>query len=195
MKISEKNLKRFLFILKYIHINYEVDTKNEETLQIVKAISNKNRLERMKYIIDTGCNIIDDYYKDCPLCKFKNNKCECHRKKNLNYINGCCRYCKYQSNKGCTTKNVACKLFNCTYVDYNGKKKLEFKDINLFKCLSLRQRYILNNMYFTTIDDVAKDLYYGPVYSMIRFLIRFTRDATRIIKLKYFSKNDKINDR
>ena len=195
MKISEKNFIRFLFIFKYIHINYEVNTKDKEIKQIIKAISIKNRLERMEYIVEEGCNIIDNYYKDSPLCKFRNNKCECHRKKNLNYINGCCRYCKYQSSSGCTTKNVACKLFNCTYVDYNGKKKLEFKDIKLFKVLNLRQRYILSNTYFTTKEDVSKDLYYGPIYSLIRFFIRFSKDSTRIIKLKYFNKNDKITNR
>ena len=192
MKIKEKNIMKYLFILKYIHINYEVDTNNKEILQIVKAISLKNRLKRIEYIIDTGCSIIDEYYKNLPMCKFKNNRCECHRKKNLNHINGCCRYCKYQSTKGCTTKNVACKLFNCSYVDYDNKNKLEFNDINLFKCLSLRQRYILNNSYFITKEDIVKYLYYGPIFSLIIFLIRFNIDTINIIKLKYFSKNDKI---
>lgn len=195
MKIKESNFKRFLFILKYIHIKYDIDTKDKDILLQGEAISIKNRVKRIEFIIENGCNYIDNYYKDSPLCKFKNNKCECHRKKNLNYINGCCRYCKYQSNKGCTTKNVACKLFNCTYVDYNGKKKLEFKDINILKCLSIRQRYILSNTYFTKLEDVSKDLYYGPIYSFIRFFIRFSKDAIRIIKLKYFNKNDKITGR
>ena len=195
MKISKKIILKYLFILKYIHIDYEVDTKNEDILQIVKAISIKNKLKRIEYIIDTICDNIDNYYKDAPMCKFINNKCECHRKKGYNYINGCCRYCKYQSNKGCTTKNVACKLFNCSYVDLNGKKKLGFNDIKLTKCLSLRQRYILINSYFTTKEDIVKDLYYGPIISTTRFIIRFSKDAIRIIKLKYFNKNDKITSR
>ena len=192
MRIKERNLSRFLFLLKYIHINYEVETKNEEILQISKAIGIKNRLKRIEYIIESGCNKIDSYYKDAPMCKFKEGVCECHRKKKLNYLNGCCRNCKYISDKGCTTKNVACKLFNCSYVDFKDKKRLEFKNINIFKCLSLRQRYILMNSYFMRKEDVAKILYYGPIFSLIVYFIRSTSIVTYIIKLKYFNKNDRI---
>ena len=56
----------------------------------------------------------------------------------------------------------------------------------------MKYLFILNNSYFITKEDIVKYLYYGPISSLIIFLIRFNIDTINIIKLKYFSKNDKI---
>lgn len=170
---KEKFIKK-LYLYRYnIFIKYETDIKDEELNIIINALNIKSRYKRIKYIINNGIDIIDNYYKECNLCKFINNKCICHRKINKDYINGCCRKCIYQSSKGCTTKNIACKLYNCSYVDYNGKNKLNFNDINLFKLLNPYQRYILKNDYFSKPNEVIIDLYVGPVCLLLRLFYRY----------------------
>ena len=170
---KEKFIKR-LFIYKHLKfIKYETNIKDKELEIIINALNIKNRYKRIEYIINNGCEIIDNYYKKCNLCKFINNKCICHRTLNKDYINGCCRKCIYQSNKGCTTKNIACKLYNCSYVDYNGKNKFEFKDIILFKLLNPYQRYVLKNDYFANTKQVITDLYVGPICLLIKLTYRY----------------------
>lgn len=150
---------------------FETDTTDKEFKTIVEALNIKNRYKRIYFVIDNLCNQIDRYYKDCNLCEFKNNQCLCHRKQNLNYINGCCRKCRYQSTNGCTTKNFACKMFNCTYARRK-YKVLTYKDLPLLKVLTPLQRLNLKCDYFSSIDEVALDLFCGPVYSVPRILIR-----------------------
>ena len=96
----------------------------------------------------------------------------CHRKTGKDYINGCCRKCKYQSNKGCTIRNVACKLFNCSYVDFNGKKKLTIKDVKIFKLLNFYQRYVISTDFFVNEKSVARDLYVGPMCLLLILIFR-----------------------
>lgn len=175
MKINNKEkLIKHIKLHKYNLLSkYETNINDKELNIIINALNIKSRYKRIKYIVNEGINIIDNYYKECNLCKFKDNKCICHRTINKDYINGCCRKCIYQSNNGCTTKNVACKLYNCSYVDYNGKNKLNFNDINLFKLLNPYQRYILKNDYFTKTEDVIIDLYVGPICFLLRFIYRY----------------------
>lgn len=173
MKI--KNKERFyksLFILKYISfIKYTTELKDEELEKIIEALNIKSRYKRINYIIEKTADYIDNYYNDCKLCDFKNNKCICHRNINKNYINGCCRFCVYQEGKGCTTKNVACKLFVCTHAIHK-KNKLELDDIKLTKLLNTYQRLVLKTDYFSTLEQVTIDLYVGPICLMLRLIIR-----------------------
>ena len=172
VKDKEKFYKR-LFIYRYLKfLNFESDIKDEELQTIIRGLNIKSRYKRIKFVIEESCNYIDNYYKGCNLCHFKNNKCICHRKKNKDYINGCCRTCKYQSNKGCTTKNVACKLFNCSYVDLNGKKKLTVKDVKILYLLNFYQRYVISTDFFVTPKTVARDLYVGPMMLLLLLILR-----------------------
>lgn len=174
MKIYDKDkFYKKLFIYRYLKfLNFESDIDDLELQSIIKGLNIKSRYKRILYVIDEGCNYIDNYYKDCNLCHFKNNKCICHRKNKKDYINGCCRKCKYQSNSGCTIKNFACKLFNCSYVDFNGKKKLTVKDIKVLRLLNFYQRFIISSDYFVSQKDVARDLYVGPVCLIILLTLR-----------------------
>lgn len=153
-------------------MKFESDIDDLELQSIIKGLNIKSRYKRIKYVIEEGCNYIDNYYKDCNLCHFINNKCICHRKTNKDFINGCCRKCKYQSNKGCTISNVACKLFNCSYVDFNGKKKLTVKDIRIFSLLNFYQRYVISTDFFVNQKTVARDLYVGPMCLLLILIIR-----------------------
>ena len=170
---SKEKFLKYIFIYRNIHfIKYETNIEDKELNKVIEILNIKNRYKRIYSTIISIADYIDNYYKDCDTCNFKNNKCICHRKLNRDYINGCCRICIYQSNTGCTTKNVACKLYLCSNVKLS-KEKLEFKNIYLTKLLSPYQRYVLRNDYFTKIENVSTDLYVGPICLIIKTIIRY----------------------
>ena len=171
MELKNKNkFIKYLNIIKYIpYIKYKTSINDEELEKIINILNTKGRYKRIYKTLDEIADYIDNYYSDCKQCDFKDNKCICHRNLKKDYINGCCRLCIYQSNKGCTTKNVACKLFNCTHVITN-KKKIELKDIYLSKLLNPYQRFVLTSDYFRTIEQVTMDLYVGPICLLIRLI-------------------------
>lgn len=172
VKNKEKFIRR-LFLYKHLKlINYETNIDDKELIEIIKVLNIKNNFTRKEYILEKTCDYIDNYYKSCNTCKFKNNKCICHRNLNKDYINGCCRKCKYQSNKGCKTKNIACKLFYCTHADLGNKKRLEIKDLPLLKILNPVERFIVSNDYFRSIEEVLFDLYLWPALVLILFAVQ-----------------------
>ena len=171
MKINSKNkLLKHMFLYRsfiFKFTKFETDSKDIELIKLIELLNIKNRYQRIYKTINDTCDYIDNYYKDTNTCNFKNNQCICHRKQNLKYINGCCRKCFYQSNKGCTTKNFACKMFNCSYVKEN-VRVLNYNDIVLIKILNPIQLLILKNDYFRTIEEVSKDIYLGLIIAAIR---------------------------
>lgn len=185
---KEKLLKRIWLYrsIFFKFVEFKTNTTDKELKTIVEALNIKSRYKRIYFVIDNLCNQIDEYYKGCDLCKFKNNQCICHRKQNLDYINGCCRKCIYQSNKGCTTKNFACKMFNCSYVEKK-YKVLTHKDLLLLKVLTPLQRLVLKSDFFSSIDEVALDLFFGPLYSIPRV---FTRGVKTLFGKRISTKND-----
>ena len=175
---NEKDYNKFIrrlylyrsFLFKNVYFKLINNYSNEYILPIINALNIKMRKPRIKYIYDTSCQIIDDKYKGINICGFKNNKC--YAQLNNNYCNGCCRKCKYQTSHGCPTKNLACKLFNCSEVTkrYN---VITFKDLKLLKVLSIKNQFIVKSDYFSKEEDVLKDLYsYSIIYSTIRIIIR-----------------------
>ena len=142
----------------------------------------KKRKKRIQCIYNIACGEVDSKFKNIKnMCGFKNNKCWSQQNNNDNKINGCCRWCRYQSCNGCLTKNLTCKLFFCEEV----RKRYEiikFEDIKVLKCLSIRQRLILKHDYFSSEKEVINDLYYG---SLIIWGIRI---SYRLL-LYYFKSN------
>lgn len=161
-------------------LGYNFNMKDE----IVRVLNIKRRREKLRYIVDEGCNYIDNFFGEKNICGFKNCKCYVQRKNKSEFCNGCCRRCIYQSSKGCTTKNVACKLFFCSEVKCRNTI-ITFDDITLFKCLTFIQKYILKNDYFSRIEDVVTDLYFNSL------IISFTRLLFRTISnhFKFMSRN------
>ena len=152
---------------------------------IIDTLNIKNRKKRIEYIYDSSCKIIDDNTKNANICGFKNGKCYVQRNLNNGKCNGCCRKCLYQTNKGCPTKNLSCKLFNCSEVTsrYN---TIKYDDLKILKLLSLKNRIIIKSDYFSKREDVLKDLYaYTLSYSTLRILYRL------IINYIKLSKNNK----
>lgn len=84
--------------------------------------------------------------------------------------------CLYKTSKGCSSKNIACKLFNCSAV----KEKYEvyeYKELPILKILSIKNRIIVKHDYFSLREDVLKDLYsYSLIYSTIRMGIRIIKN-------------------
>lgn len=160
--------KRFWFK----HCKFILDSKYEEVKPIIKALNIKKRKPRITYIYDEACAQIDNHYKNKDICGFKNNKCYVQQKLDNGTINGCCRMCMYQSKKGCTTKNLTCKLFTCSEVEKRCKV-IKFDDLKILNLLSFRNRMILKSDYFSKREDVINDLYYGSFFLWtIRIVIR-----------------------
>ena len=176
-------INKYLPIYKSIFFKFtkfETNSNDEQDIIIINALNIKNRKKRITYIYDSTCEYIDNYYKNKNICGFKN--CQCYIQRNTNLKDGCCRNCLYKSDIGCTTTNLACKLFNCSEV-YKRRKVIKYNDLKTLKILSLRQRFIVKSDYFSTREDVLKDLYsYSIIYSTIRIIIRLTKD---IIKIMY----------
>ena len=77
--------------------------------------------------------------------------------KKKDHVNGCCRYCKYVSSTGCTSKSIACKLFNCSEVTKR-YDMVEYKDLKMLKVLSPQRRSIIKHGLFTSKEQMMKNL-------------------------------------
>ena len=171
IKISKKDLKK-TFLYKSIFFKFiNFTTDDEELKPIVQGLNIKNRHKRITYVYDKSCEIIDT--TNCPnACSFKGNKCLVQQLLDNGKCNGCCRICHYQSSKGCTTKNLTCKLFNCSEVRKK-YKLVTYDDLTILKLLSYRQRVILRHDYFSSREEVLYDLYsYSLIYSITCKVIR-----------------------
>ena len=149
---------------------------------IINALNIKNRKKRVTYIYDNSCKLIDDNNKNINICGFKDNKCYAQRKLKNGKCNGCCRKCLYQTKEGCPTKNLACKLFNCSEVTsrYN---TLKYNDLKILNLLSLKNRIIIKSDYFSIREDVLKDLYaYTLTYSTLRIVYRLFKNYIKMNK-------------
>lgn len=189
-----KFIKRIVLYKSILYINTEFQVKgcqvNDKIQQMINGLNIKNRYKRITYVYDTACSIIDSNTKGLNICGFKNNKCYIQQKQNNGKCNGCCRLCKYQNSNGCPTKNLACKLFNCSEVKKR-YKTIEYKDLAILKLLSLKNRLIVKSDYFSTREEVLKDLYaYTLTYSILRIFFRSIRNL--ISKTKN-SNQDSIN--
>ncbi len=185
VKVKDKTaLDKFyrkLFFYKRIwfkRTKFILDSNFEELKPIVEALNIKNRKQRITYIYDTACQQIDDHYQNKNICGFKNNKCYVQQKLKNGTINGCCRCCMYQSPKGCTTKNLTCKIFTCSEVEKRCQV-IKFNDLKILNLLSYRNKMILKSDYFSKREDVINDLYYGS------FLLWTIRIVIRMISTFY----------
>lgn len=148
-------------------------SKSHSVDDIITALNIKNRKERLTYIYDKACEKIDNHYKNENICGFKNNRCYVQQKLKNGNINGCCRFCLNQSSKGCTTKNLSCKLFNCTEVEKRCSV-IKFEDLDILKLLNKRQILISKSNYFTNRKQFINDLYISSfVLWELKQILRF----------------------
>lgn len=167
-------------------INFESKCIDKQINIIIKGLNIKNRKQRIMFIYDEACRLIDNKSNGKNICGFKNCRCICHRKQNLNYYYGCCRMCRYKTDNGCPTKNLACKLFNCSFIN-NKHDVIEYNQLKVLKLLSIRQRFLVKSDYFALREDVLKDLYsYSFIYSSIKIIFRL------VINVVYIKRNEKF---
>lgn len=185
---NRKQLKSFYkkiplyksFFYRYVYFELIEDKYN--ILPIINALNLKKRKERIFYIHNHICDFIDKEYKGSNLCDFKCNQCRLHRSIKNNKEDGCCGNCKYKSKNGCITKNFACKMFYCSEVKKH-YKILKYGDIKLLKVLGIREKIILKHDFFSSQDDVIKDMYIGSLFiAYIRIIYRIMRDKVLIRK-------------
>jgi len=163
---------------------FETNSNDVQNNIIINALNIKNRKKRITYIYDATCKFIDDFYNDKNICGFKDCQCYVQQEKNNNLKYGCCRKCLYKTDKGCPTKNLACKLFNCSEV-YCRRKVITYKDLKTLKVLSLKQRIIVKSDYFSLREDILKDLYsYSIFYSTIRMIFRLIKNMVKMNKIE-----------
>lgn len=183
-----KKINLYKSILYYDTLFVVKNSINDEMINyMINALNIKNRKKRIQYIYDKSCELIDNKTKNINICGFKSGKCYVQRKLKNGKYNGCCRKCLYQTKKGCSTKNLSCKLFNCTEVT-SRYEVIKYKDLKLLKILSLKNQIIIKSDYFSKREDVLKDLYsYSFIYSAVRIIYRLIRNYI------YFTKMNKKN--
>ena len=168
--VKKLNLyKSILFFNTYFRVNGKYFG---ELNYIIDALNIKNRRKRISYVYDSACEIIDDNNKKyrCDMCGFRNGKC--YAQINTNKSNGCCRMCLYQSNSGCNCSEVT-KRFNT----------LKYEDLDILKILSIKNKILIKSDYFSSREDVLKDLYsISLTYSTIRVLYRLIKTFILINK-------------
>ena len=182
-----KFLKRINIYKSILYYNTLFEVKNninERNIDyITNALNMKNRKKRIEYVYDQSCKLIDWKNKGINICGFENGKCWVQRKIKNGKCNGCCRKCIYQTSNGCSTKNLSCKLFNCTEVRsrYN---VIRYNDLKLLRLLSKKNQIIIKSDYFSKREDVLKDLYsYSLIYSTFRIVYRLIRTYINVNKI------------
>ena len=184
MKIEINNTKLLFLYRTFLFRFTKFETDKDNMKEIVTALNIKNRKKRITYIFDEAIKVLNTYYST-DLCQFKDGKCIVQRKNNLNRNNGCCRLCPIVTDKGCPSVNITCKLIYCKTAIGN-IKLLTLNDIKILKCLSIMQRLTILSDTFSTREEVIKDLYYGPLYSIPRGLLKEIKHF--FYRLKYNNK-------
>ena len=181
--VNKSNFYKKLFLYKsflYKNVRFESNIDDEEVKDIIKALNIKKRSKRIEFIYDYCCDKIDKFYAGKDLCKFKNNQCIIHQIPNCTYKNGCCRICSYQSNKGCTTRNLSCKLFYCDKVKQNNEI-IKFRDLKILKLLTLRQRLMVYENFFASREEFLTELKVGLlIFHSSRIVLRLIRHSFKI---------------
>ena len=111
---------------------------------------------------------MDDYYKDKNYCDFVDGQCFCQRDGKNTRKNGCCQICMYQSENGCPTQNLSCKLFYCDEVSKNNPT-LSLKELKILKIFNPRRRIIAIDNFFAKREDIIKDIEVG---SLVLYSVR-----------------------
>jgi len=174
--LKKLNLYKSVFYRNTLFL-LENHTQEKELEEIIEALNIKQRKKRITYIYDTSCHKIDRITSGKNICGFEKNQCYVQRKLKNGKYNGCCRGCLYQSKKGCTTKNLTCKLFNCSEVTKRYQIPT-YQDLKILKLLSLKNQILIKDDYFATREQVLKDLYsYSLIYATMKITFRLIKNT------------------
>ena len=160
---------------------YDKEVKDDKEVRqvslLVEACNIKNRKERLTFIYDKSCDLLDENFYGCNLCEFKNNKCFVNRMHG-DSVDGCCRSrdnrnaCKFLIKHKCTNRNLTCKLHVCSYMRKKGYK-FRIDDIYMLKYLyTWKQKMFCYFNLFISRDKFLKDIYLN---SLIVWALKFRR--------------------
>lgn len=160
-------IKKYYFEYNDALYNKELETNDKEVKQIsllVEALNIKNKKERLFFIYDKACDLLDNDFYGKNICEFKCGKCIRDRKLN-NMGGGCCcdskfhkSMCQYLTDKGCQVRCLACKFHICDTLKKKGYK-YRLNDIYILKyLLNWKQKLIIYNDFFMNKEEVLKEV-------------------------------------
>lgn len=148
-----------------------------DLLNCIKVILINNSSKQYEFIYDTVCDYLDSQFHNCNLCDFKNDQCVANRAGRCckHTTMGCCysfdyasiyeprlvknvKLCKYMKNKSCSTSNISCKLFTCTYLR---EKNIKFdtRKILLLDCFfNSKQHEVIRSNFFRSREEILNKL-------------------------------------
>ena len=151
-------------------------TYPKEYEAFTRAIAIRSRRKRICYIYDNACDLIDEYNdKNGIICSFEKGRCRLEDR--LGAVNGCCCHCIYQSDKGCPSRNLTCKLFFCDRL--KEKHPPVFEDFKEFRLLTRRQQYMIRTNYYCKRDTFLRLLNIGSIMVFFIYSIRKSFDMLR----------------
>ena len=161
----------------YCFVSFKISGKvrQKELKDFETALNIKNDRKRTRFIYDRACKFIDEYNeKHCICCEYHDSICEDPKHQKMK--NGCCWYCHLQTNTGCPSRNLACKLFFCDHM-WEKHHPLTAKDIDILLMFSPSRRAIARENTFVTEETFLRQLDIGSyglmcIYSITK-LFRF----------------------
>lgn len=167
---TRKDSKIYFKTWKYLE--KKKDSEIDKKLEVVKKVLDiTDKEKRYSYLYDLICDYLDNEFKsknicdfNCGICKRRKNMIDRNIKKQL-YENGCCysyksgKVCKYLvPGKGCSIKNIACKIFTCFYLRKQGYR-YRLNDIYLARYFfNRRQKFYIKNTFFEDKDTIMEGI-------------------------------------
>ena len=155
-------------------VKFLIKNYTNSLLVALKASLIKEEKTRVEYLYDYLCDYIDNLWNEKNPCQFdEHSSCIAQRMKVAPYdIHGCCysfnytknpltfttksEVCKYlEKGKGCTQKNLSCKIFVCKYLRENRIFNIDFDKYVIPKAFfSENQILIMKYNHFHTRDEL-----------------------------------------
>ena len=179
IKLNQNNIE-FGTNYKGLTVKYILSNTNLEIISALKALEIKNKKEQYTFIYNNLCQQLDDIWSEKNPCNFCNNICIVNRERLASFTeNGCCysfnyskgfvnlvddttpvKTCKYiEPQKGCTTKNLPCKIFACKFVTKKFNFKINTKNLLLFEAFfNSKQKLILKYNFFKSDTEIIEKL-------------------------------------
>ena len=172
--INKKKVRYIIDFSKDIEENEEYKNIIIEALRIIEI---EKEEDRINYIYDYECDLLDRKWNKYNPCKFCDNKCSSQRAgKAWHKENGCCwdfdyskvpwkfteneRICAYLDKNGCKTKNLSCKIFTCNYLIKNSDFKIIKEDLFLIECFfNAKRKMVAGHNFFVSKEELLNKLY------------------------------------
>ena len=148
-----------------------------DILNALRVVLLPTKKRQNEFIYDTVCTYLDNEFKRCNICDFKNNQCVANRVGGCgkHTTMGCCysfdyarlyeprlvkneKLCKYMKNKSCSTQNISCKLFTCAYLKEKNIKFDTHKILLLDCFFNRKQHEVIRSNFFRNREEILDKL-------------------------------------